>query len=77
MGCERVVAPDIVAFMKIIGLMLFSLALAQTAFAQQGATVGKVESKFDKTANFGALHTYSWTSGWNADNPDAHKLIVK
>jgi Domain of unknown function (DUF4136) len=57
--------------MKILSITLFSLALMA-----QGATVGKVESKVDKTANFGALHSYSWLTGYNADNPDVHKLIV-
>jgi len=57
--------------MKFIGLMLVSLA-----FAQQGATVGKVESKSDKKANFAALHTYSWGSGLHADNPDVAAAIV-
>jgi len=57
--------------MKIIGLMLVSLV-----FAQQGATVGKVESKFDNKVNFAGLHTYSWTPGLHADNPDAAALIV-
>jgi len=57
--------------MKIIGLMLVSLL-----FAQQGATVGKVESKFDKKVNFAALHTYTWGAGLHADNPDVAAAIV-
>lgn len=44
--------------------------------APQGAVTGKVESTFDKKVNFPALHTYTWTPGYNAFNPAAHKMIV-
>ena len=57
--------------MKLIELMLVSLF-----FAQQGAAVGKVESKFDKTTNFAGLHTYSWTPGSKTEIPQVGELIV-
>jgi hypothetical protein len=53
------------------GLMLSSLL-----FAQQGAAVGKVETKIDNKANFAALHTYSWLPGLRADDPDVTRLIA-
>jgi hypothetical protein len=62
--------------MKIIGLIVVSLTLSSLAFAQQGAAVGKVETKSDGKANFAAFHTYSWTPGLHADNPAVHKMIV-
>jgi hypothetical protein len=42
----------------------------------QGPAVGKVDSTVDKKANFSALRTYSWTAGYKAYNPEAHKMIV-
>src|SRR4051812_5928403 len=57
--------------MKIISLMLWSLL-----FAQQGATVGKVETKFDNKADFAAFPTYSWRPGGIADDPGVARLIV-
>ena len=44
--------------------------------APQGDVIGKVESSFDKKTNFPAFRTYSWNAGYNAYDPDAHKLIV-
>jgi hypothetical protein len=55
--------------MKIVVMALAGLLLA----AQD---VGKVESSFDKKMNFAGLRTYSWSSGYNAYNPEAHKLVV-
>jgi hypothetical protein len=57
--------------MHIIGLMLVSLALAS-----QSTAPAKVETTFDKKADFGALHTYSWTAGSGAFNAEANKLII-
>jgi hypothetical protein len=44
--------------------------------AAQSPPTGKVDSAFDKKANFAALRTYSWTLGSHAFNPEAHKIIV-
>ena len=55
--------------MNVISLLLFFLVLLQQS-------TGKVETTFDKKADFNALRTYSWTPGYNADMPEVHKLIV-
>jgi len=57
--------------MKVIMLALAGLFL----YAQPDA-IGKVESSFDKKANFAALHTYSWSGGARAYNEEAHRLVV-
>jgi hypothetical protein len=57
--------------MKVMMLALFGLFV----YAQSDA-IGKVESSFDKKANFAALHTYSWSGGARAYNEDAHRLLV-
>ena len=57
--------------MKTIGIILAALALGQSS-----EVVGKVETTFDKKANFAALRTYSWAPGYNAQRADAHKMIV-
>jgi len=56
--------------MHMIGLALLSLML-------QGSAPAKVEVSFDGKANFGAFHTYSWTKGYDAFNPNVHKVIVE
>jgi len=58
--------------MITLGILLFALTLGQTSEA-----VGKVETSFDKTANFATLRTYSWMTGYNAERASAHKLIVE
>jgi hypothetical protein len=37
---------------------------------------GRVDSTFDKQANFAAIKTYSWATGVDAFVPEAHKMIV-
>ena len=44
--------------------------------ATQSAGGGKVDSSFDKKANFAALRTYTWSGGTHADTPATHKMIV-
>ena len=55
-------------------VMMFAL-VGLFVYAQSDA-IGKVESSFDKKANFAALHTYSWSGGARAYNEDAHRLLV-
>lgn len=57
--------------MTTIGILLFSLALGQVS-----EVVGKVETAFDKKANFASLRTYSWAPGYNAARAEVHKMIV-
>ena len=57
--------------MNGIGIVLLGLLLA----AQSDVT-GKVETTFDKKVNFAPLRTYTWSAGYNAYNPEAHKMIV-
>ena len=57
--------------MKSIVVLLIGLALTQAP------AVGKVESTFDKTANFASFRTYAWTPGRHAFNPAAHQLIIE
>jgi len=52
------------------------IVLLGLLIAPQGDAIGKVETKFDKKANFQAFHTYSWIPGYNAYDPEAHKLVV-
>lgn len=62
--------------MKIIALTLLSLTLAaQGALSAQGSLT-KVETTFDKKADFRAFHTYRWMAGFDAFNPDVRKLVV-
>jgi hypothetical protein len=56
--------------MNTIAVLVLGLLLAQTP------PTGKVDSAFDKKADFAALRTYSWTLGSHAFNPEAHKIIV-
>jgi hypothetical protein len=57
--------------MKVMILALFGLLI----YAQPDA-IGKVESTFDKKANFAELHTYSWSGGARAYNEEAHRLLI-
>ena len=57
--------------MTSIGILLLSLALGQVS-----EVVGKVETTFDKKANFASFRTYSWAPGYNAARADVHKMIV-
>ena len=57
--------------MKVMIVALVGLL----AYAQSDP-IGKVESSFDKKANFAELHTYSWSGGAHALNPEAHRLVV-
>jgi hypothetical protein len=57
--------------MKSVVVVLLGLLVAP-----QGDVIGKVESSFDKKANFPAFRTYTWTAGYNAFDPGAHKMIV-
>jgi len=57
--------------MKSIAILFFGLVMAG-----QSTAVGKVDTTFDKKANFAALHTYSWASGRPAFLPEAHRAIL-
>ena len=57
--------------MNVIGIVLLGLLVAA-----QGDVTGKVETTFDKKVNFAAFRTYTWSAGYNAYNPEAHKMIV-
>ena len=57
--------------MKSIAIVLLGLL-----FAPQGDVIGKVESSFDKKVNFSTFKTYAWLRGYNAYNPEAHKMVV-
>jgi hypothetical protein len=52
------------------------IVLLGLLIAPQGDAIGKVETKFDKKADFQSFHTYSWIRGYNAYDPEAHKLVV-
>jgi len=55
-------------------VMMFAL-VGLFVYAQSDA-IGKVESSFDKKADFAALRTYSWAGGARAYNEEAHRLVV-
>ena len=55
-------------------VMMFAL-VGLFVYAQSDA-IGKVETSFDKKANFAQLHTYSWSGGAPALNADAHRLVI-
>jgi hypothetical protein len=55
---------------------LITLTLCLMVLAAQGAKVGKVESDFDKAADFRSFRTYSWQPGYDAHDPTVHKMIV-
>jgi len=42
----------------------------------QAPPTGKVDSTFDKSADFAALRTYKWLPGTPAFNPVVHEMIV-
>lgn len=52
------------------------LALFGLLVYSQSDAIGKVESSFDKKANFAELHTYSWSGGARAYNDEAHRLLI-
>ena len=54
-----------------VGTLLLMLCLSQGRPA-----TGKVNSSFDKTADFKAFQTYGWTAGQHAFDPSVHKTIV-
>ena len=56
--------------MKSVVILLVGLLVAP-----QGE-IGRVESSFDRKANFAAFRTYTWNVGYDAYSPDAHKMIV-
>lgn len=58
--------------------MLRATALLLLLFVSQGRPVtGKVNSAYDKSADFKALKTYSWVAGaQKAYNPAVHNAIV-
>jgi hypothetical protein len=53
------------------------VVLLVALIATQTPPVGKVDSTFDKKANFASFKTYQWTPGTHAFNPAAHKIIVE
>ena len=55
-------------------VMMFAL-VGLFVYAQPDA-IGKVESSFDKKADFATLHTYAWAGGARAYNEEAHRLVV-
>ena len=57
--------------MKSVAVLLLGFL-----FTAQTPPIGKVESTFDKTANFSTLRSYQWLPGTPAFNPAVHKLIV-
>jgi hypothetical protein len=57
-------------------MSLLAFVLGLFLLDGQLSPVGKVESRFDKTADFQSLRTYSWGRGNDAFNPAVHKLIV-
>jgi hypothetical protein len=52
------------------------LVLALLSAAQGRPAPGKVNSTYDKAANFKAFRTYGWVAGQPAYDPAAHKTIV-
>ena len=57
-------------------MKVMMLALVGLFVYTQSDAIGKVESSFDKKANFAALHTYSWSGGARAYNEEAHRLVI-
>ena len=58
--------------MRIGGLLLLLLFVAQGRPA-----TGKVNSAFDKSADFKAVQSYSWVAGQQAFDPSVHKSICR
>jgi hypothetical protein len=56
---------------------MHSLACALVLALFTPQAIGEVETHFDKTANFSALRTYSWSKGHQAFDPAAHKMITE
>src|SRR5215204_1585093 len=56
--------------MKSIAIVMLGLVMAG-----QSAPAGKVDTTFDKKADFTALHTYSWASGRDAILPEGDRMI--
>ena len=54
----------------------FAILLLGLMMVGQAAPAGRVDTTFDKKANFAALKTYSWASGRNAFLPEAHRMII-
>jgi hypothetical protein len=57
--------------MKSLAILFLGLMLTG-----QTPVAGKIETTFDKQANFAAFHTYSWGPGKDAFLPEGHKMIV-
>ena len=57
--------------MKSVAMLLLGFL-----FTAQQPVPGKVDSTFDKQANFAAIKTYSWTTGTDAFVPEAHTMII-
>ncbi len=55
------------------GIVVLLVALG----AAQVPPIGKVDSTFDKKANFASFRTYAWGSGTPAFNPAAHTMILE
>jgi hypothetical protein len=55
---------------------MLGCALALLLFATQSPTGGKVESEYDKSADFSKYRTYTWIMRPEAYRPKAHDLIV-
>ena len=53
-----------------------TVTLCLLLLAAQGAKVGKVESTFDENTDFSTFRTYSWHPGYDAHDPNVHKIIV-
>jgi hypothetical protein len=54
----------------------FAILLLGLMIAGQAVPAGKVDTTFDKKANFAALRTYSWAPGKDAFLPEAHRMII-
>jgi hypothetical protein len=55
---------------------MMSLACTLMLLLLVPQSTDKVESSFDKKADFSAFRTYAWNKGHEAFNPAAHKAIV-
>jgi len=56
--------------------MMIAMFLLGLLLMPQDGVIGKVETTYDKKANFSSFRTYSWTPGYNAYDPEAHKMVV-
>ena len=57
--------------MKSLAILFLGLMLTG-----QTPPAGKIDTTFDKQANFAAFRTYSWGPGKDAFLPEGHKIIV-